>query len=115
MLFGAFGAISAARRAGRARAIGVSGDRYWKAFGLTFVLSNVATLLAWAMFLGVAYMLNSGPEADRSANTITADRLEQSIGDYGDYKAQTARRSSPHRPRAPPTPPTRSAPAPTTA
>ena len=55
--FGLFGLIPASRHSRRAEQLGVSGSRYYTAFGVTFAV----TTLAWA---GVAAALSVAPSSD---------------------------------------------------
>jgi hypothetical protein len=78
--FGPFGAISAARRAERARTVGDRTGKYWIAFGATlvgcWVLIAILAILVFAMSVA----------ADgTSSKTTTAVELQQSIVQQGTF------------------------------
>ncbi|WP_051796895.1 hypothetical protein [Catenuloplanes japonicus] len=70
-IFGILGALSASRRARRAREMGAPTQKYWVAFGLTL-------LAQWLLF-GIIQLATSGGEA------VTSTSLEQSIVREGDF------------------------------
>jgi hypothetical protein len=64
-IFGLFGMIPASRRAKKAQALGLSGGKYWKAFGITLAASTV-------LYITLANM-GGGPQVDAAAtpaNTV---------------------------------------------
>lgn len=85
-LFGLFGAIPAAKRAGRAQALGLPVGRYWIAFGATLAVSWIAGIvLAFMMLSAAAAAVGETPAAVQST-TITADSVEQALLDKGDFR-----------------------------
>lgn len=72
-LFGFFGAISAARRSARARALGAPGQRYWIAFAGTLAG-------CWVLGLTLAVVMLSAFSSVSSAST-----LEREIVTNGDF------------------------------
>jgi hypothetical protein len=74
VLFGVFGAISAGRRARRAKAMGASQGRYWGVFGGILGGQVVLSLIAFVMLvlLGVSVSASSVMTPDRLADRIVA-------------------------------------------
>ncbi|MBU2666167.1 hypothetical protein KOI35_21950 [Actinoplanes bogorensis] len=91
LIFGGFGAISAANRATRAKALGLPGRPYWSAFcwtfGLSSLLSIVASLVVVFMVLGFVAShpgnLSSGSQTE--VTTSAVPWLEQSIVSEGEF------------------------------
>ncbi|TQS41320.1 hypothetical protein [Cryptosporangium phraense] len=75
VIFGIFGAISAARRADDARALGLPSGRYWAVFGGALVGSFAIWTLAFGLLVAVWL-----PGYIESASTVmTTAQLEQEI------------------------------------
>lgn len=75
VIFGPFGAIPAAKHSGKARSMGLSGARYWRAFFLSWLASWAAGAVASLLFL--AAILGSFGAATQSAGS-TAPIVQQS-------------------------------------
>lgn len=75
VLFGAFGAISAARRSSDARALGLPSGRYWG----TFAGSLVASFAVWAVIVGVVTAVTVPLYLASTATVMTAPLLEQEL------------------------------------
>lgn len=75
-IFGVFGAISAARRSGKAKAAGVSGSKYWTAFGITFLavwaVSGIIALVAGGGKSTAPQTQAAAPVATVAATTASA-------------------------------------------
>jgi hypothetical protein len=84
--FGPFGAISAARRAERARAVGDSTGKYWIAFGATLV--GCWVLGAILAILSIAMNIAGDGTASKTSTTIA---LQQSIVQQGTFPDATGR------------------------
>jgi hypothetical protein len=76
------GAVSAARRAKRAKAAGVSGSRYWIAFVATIVVT-------WAAAFAIGVAMGIAQAATEPA--ITSGWLEASIVEHGDFKDKSGK------------------------
>jgi hypothetical protein len=86
-LFGLFGAIPAAKRAGKAQALGLPSGKYWMAFGATLVLSWVAGIFLLIMMISAAAAAVDETSGAAQSTPITADWLEQSIIEKGDFQS----------------------------
>jgi hypothetical protein len=73
--FGLLGAISAARRSAKARAVGASTSRYWIAFAATLAIG-------WVAIFGIVLAINAA-----SGTTINSAYLEKSIVKNGDFSS----------------------------
>lgn len=83
VLFGFFGAISAARRSSRAEVAGQRTSRYWYAFAWTLAGSWVLGILISAS--AALFLATVGAPAVTTADGISADWLEGSIVDQGQF------------------------------
>ena len=86
LLSGVFGCISAGNRAGKARALGLPGTKYWVAFGATLagVWMLLATLIL-AIFMAITgSTVTSGTgSVDSGATVMTVPALEQKVTTEG--------------------------------
>lgn len=92
LVFGPFGAISAARRADRARALGVSGRKYWIAFGVA--LAAGCAVAALVVVAGLEMGIDS---LSLTSHKITPAWLARSIvqdGTFTDGAGETVKAGS---------------------
>ncbi|GAA0239275.1 hypothetical protein [Cryptosporangium japonicum] len=75
LLFGIFGAISAARRSSDARALGLPGGRYWGVFAGALV----ASFAVWTLVLGIVIAITVPLYLNYKSTVMTTTELEQAL------------------------------------
>jgi hypothetical protein len=90
LIFGAFGAISASRRASKARLLGVSGQRYWWTFAGVLIMSSLLQLIMVGIALPVYLAAVHDAQAKAGGTTSETTSLSTAATPTRDARALEA-------------------------
>lgn len=96
IFFGVFGLFPAMRRAKRAEAVGDSPGRYWMAWGITFALGWVVSVVATLVLIAFGVIAVAAASDSATAGTthkVTAAELSRSMVDQGTYTGKGGKKS----------------------